>query len=132
MAYLLKRLVVEILSVIVAMSTMRRAISTFCGVDTTHLSLAGLFPWIRLRVMKLLLYSEIRGKILLNRNIVPLIIRIIVDILGIAIDVYVRCIWKPLQLPNVIAGLLSTAACLLLLFDILRCFVTIVDIYSEN
>lgn len=82
--------------------------------------------------MKLLLYSEIRGKILLNRNIVPLIIRIIVDILGIAIDVYVRCIWKPLQLPNVIAGLLSTAACLLLLFDILRCFVTIVDIYSEN
>ena len=57
--------------------------------------------------------------------------RIIIDIIGVAVDVYVRCVWKPLQLPDAVAGILSTAVVFLLLFDILRCFVTIADLYFE-
>jgi len=68
----------------------------------------------------------------MKKEMLRLIIRIMIDIVGIAIDVYVRCVWKPLNLPNVIAGILSLAAVFILLFDILRCFVTILDIYAEE
>ena len=46
--------------------------------------------------------------------------------------VVVVCVWKPLHLPHLLASFLGTAACFLLLYDILRSFLIVLDIYINS
>lgn len=49
-----------------------------------------------------------------------LLLRFLRDVLGIGIVVFVRCVWKPLHLPNPIAMVLSLLAIFWLLYDIVQ------------
>ena len=61
-----------------------------------------------------------------------LLIRIGVDISGLAVDVFVECVWKPFHLPHLLASFLGTTVCLLLLYDILRSFLKFLDGYING
>ena len=61
-----------------------------------------------------------------------LLIRMLIDVAGIAVDVYARCVWKPLNLPNFLAMSLSLAALALLLYDIARVVVTILEMIPDD
>ena len=61
-----------------------------------------------------------------------LLIRIGVDILGLAADVLVECVWKPFHLPRLLASFLETAVCFLLLYDMLRSFLKLLDRYINS
>ena len=61
-----------------------------------------------------------------KRDVLRLLGRILLDILGLATTVFVECVWKPFHLPRFWASLLGLAIALALLYDILRAFCTIV------
>ena len=65
----------------------------------------------------------------MKKEMQKLLIRIGVDILGLAADVFVECVWKPFHLPHLLASFLGTAVCFLLLYDILRSFLKFLDMY---
>ena len=55
----------------------------------------------------------------MKKEMQKLLIRIGVDILGLAADVFVECVWKPFHLPH-------------LLYDILRSFLKFLDMYING
>lgn len=63
-----------------------------------------------------------------KRDVLRLLGRILLDILGLATTVFVECVWKPFHLPRFWASFLGLAIALALLYDILRAFCTIVDL----
>lgn len=50
----------------------------------------------------------------MKKEMQKLLIRIGVDILGLAADVFVECVWKPFHLPHLLASFLGTAVCFLI------------------
>ena len=68
----------------------------------------------------------------MKRDTKKMLVRILLDIVGLAADVVVVCVWKPLHLPHLLASFLGTAACFLLLYDILRSFLIVLDIYINS
>lgn len=68
----------------------------------------------------------------MKRDVKRLLIRILLDLVGLAADVVVTCVWKPLHLPRLLASFLGKAACFLLLYDILRSFLRALDIYINS
>ena len=68
----------------------------------------------------------------MKKEMQKLLIRIGVDILGLAADVFVECVWKPFHLPHLLASFLGTAVCFLLLYDILRSFLKFLDGYING
>ncbi len=61
-----------------------------------------------------------------KKDVLRLLGRIFLDILGLAATVFVECVWKPFHLPRFWASFLGLAIALALLYDILRAFCTIV------
>ena len=68
----------------------------------------------------------------MKRDVQKLLMRILIDIIGLAIDVFVECVWKPFHLPHILASFLGTAVCFLLLYDILRTFLILLDKYINS
>ena len=68
----------------------------------------------------------------MKRDVLKLFMRILIDIIGLAIDVFVECVWKPFHLPHILASFLGTAVCFLLLYDILRTFLILLDKYINS
>ena len=61
-----------------------------------------------------------------KRDVLRLLGRILLDILGLATTVFVECVWKPFHLPRFWASFLGLAIALTLLYDILRAVCAIV------
>ena len=59
----------------------------------------------------------------MKKEMLKLLMRILIDIIGLAIDVFVECVWKPF---------LGTAVCFFLLYDILRTFLILLDNYINS
>ena len=68
----------------------------------------------------------------MKRDVLKLLMRILIDIIGLAIDVFVECVWKPFHLPHILASFLGTAVCFFLLYDILRTFLILLDKYINS
>ncbi len=68
----------------------------------------------------------------MKKDMLKLLMRIFIDIIGIAVDVFVECIWRPFHLPHILASFLGTAVCFFLLYDILRTFLILLDKYINN
>lgn len=47
----------------------------------------------------------------MKKDMLKLLMRIFIDIIGIAVDVFVECIWRPFHLPHILASFLGTAVC---------------------
>ncbi len=67
-----------------------------------------------------------------KRDVLRLLGRILLDILGLAATVFVECVWKPFHLPRFWASFLGLAIALALLYDILRAFCTIVVLLFDE
>lgn len=68
----------------------------------------------------------------MKKDMLKLLMRILVDIIGLAVDVFVVCGWKPFHLPHILGSFLGLTVCFILLYDILRSFLILLDKYINS